>query len=258
MLNAHSIFQRRAWVLWLCTQALCAAAFAQSNTVFEGQGTFAWEASIDGGSTWTRSGLDVPLDVRVVMVRASVEWAPYYPESYLNRIVFDGILVKPGAPTIGDRAGQFFTPVSGGVLAGTAYFGNMMKIGSTPDLPSPRTGSLSFVQPTATGGHQSVDPFHVFSFTLTLDGTPGDRVLGANFWVPSPWNDDQVFTVAFNPWSARFNDRVVPSTTLVPLTLHVLPAPGAWALLIGVLAGRGRRRRAPPHDRPASDRAPPR
>ena len=224
--------------LTCCVLSLSAGlAFAQPFSA-----TLAFEASTDGGTTWRGGLVEVAPDPVTLMVRVRADWTPEAGYAF-RTTAFDVAIYECGE---GDIASSFTRPIPFNAInqtIGASRFGTTIKIDDVRDTFPPGvwvyyifTGQVAQdFNPEFNGDR----PVSIFEFEVHLDGTAGDRTVDAlvqrnNFNVPVSW----VYTTPRG-------DAVSMPTVVSPLTVRVVPGPGAAAFAMGLLVlARRRRRRA--------------
>lgn len=228
-----------------------APAFAQGYRL-TGEASWWWEASGDGGSTWSPSLLEVPATQSLVKVRASVSFPPdrwhYFMGAMIDQTITGVNGAGPNDTAVVTDPG-FFNPQT----LVSRRFGNVLKIDDVSDTlpPGEGSGNWGIGQPSfAAGPWTYANPvIGVIDFNLNLDGSEGDRLVSAwwrnwTAWFP---NDPVVANLPptilvanNNPFTGQ--DFILPTLTINDLTIRVVPAPGVVALLASACAFGGLRR----------------
>ncbi|MDX2148708.1 MAG: hypothetical protein SFZ23_14440 [Planctomycetota bacterium] len=231
---------RTRHVGWLCVVG--AASLATSSALAQvGTATFTWQASADGGQAWQSNLIEVDQSVRDLRVRGWLDWSANAGVA-VETTSFDCIVQTE---SLSDQISEpyrpepfsSFPPQS---LASTR-FGNVIKIDDVRDTLPPGVGirGILIAQPWADSGFPHTDerPLSLLEYSLRLSGELGDRTVSSEFlWLNS-------FDVRL--WISRTGREGAnaPLTTTVPLTIRVIPAPGAAAFMtLGMLAAARRRR----------------
>ncbi len=241
MARRHGRIERYGARLAIAAVASCVVAIAARAQT---SAAFRWQASADNGATWSSSSLSVPQTSASVLVRAVASWTPSSTDEVFARLNFDATVEGRLGSGLADGASAFVVgnppAVVGGVQSvGTFRFGSILKIDRNTDASPPGLGSdwLSIFQLSGMIGLPPIsfdNPITLFSYRLDLDGTPGQRQLSATL--------QSGFLILFPDW--RSNQIRGEPISVEPLTLTVLPAPGAIALLaLGGVVVASRRRR---------------
>lgn len=222
---------------------------APAQYVLEGRATFSWEASIDGGATWTRGTLQVSPTQASVQVRASCAFTNIAPLCYFGYAEFDGTIVGVDGAGMGDwlSAESIVNQGPQFAIVGTR-FGNLLKIDHLSDLALPGEGtrwvSVGQNSPSAGGPTRPgsfANPYaELLSYQLNFDGTPGDRLIGGVFRQFPTLPPDR--NVIVWEWHGQFR-TFAQQMTQDPLTIRVMPAPGVVVVAIVASCIAGRRRR---------------
>lgn len=227
----------------------CAAAPAFAQTFrFEGEATWWWEASVDGGATWSQSLIEVSQQQTSVRIRANCSF-PAVNGYYLGSAIIDQRVTGVNGAGPNDN----LSLISAGIMSVQTFavsrFANVLKIDDAADTLPPGVGSshIYIGQPNPSmGPYTLANPINgLVVFDLLLDGTSGDRHVDA--W----WRDWTPFFPQVPPgpqvfiWNRSLMDpdRIVPALTVNDLTIRVIPAPGVVALLGAACAFAGVRRR---------------
>ncbi len=208
-------------------------------------GILQWQASADNGVTWSSSSLSVPQSSVSVLVRAVVEWQRQGATEVFAGVSFDGTVEGLAGAGAADGIAVIAAPnpielTPRASLVSVQRIGSLLKLDDPSDTAAPGTGtSWIFAAQrslfNAPVGYlpSTANPVPVFQYALVLDGSPGSRVISAvaNASVVHFYPDWLLPTTRFE------------SVAVEPLTLTVLPAPGAITLLAlgGVVAARRRR-----------------
>jgi hypothetical protein len=241
--------------LVFATTSMVMVAVANVQTAgyrFEGTATWWWEASADGGTTWTQTLLEVPQEHTVVQVRASCAF-PQVPRYYFGGAMIDQAITGVNGAGPNDSVNVLNVGFFNQQTIAVQRFGPILKIDDVSDTapPGQGPGHLAIFQPSpAVGAYTYANPVtNLVRFDLLLDGTMGDRLINA--W----WRNWTMFFPNFPDVGpsifVRHNDLldldfIFPTLTVHDLTIRVIPAPGAVALPCPVLLWSTRRRRARP------------
>lgn len=236
--------------------AIVSCAASAQGYRLTGEATWWWEASSDGGSTWTPSLLEVSSEQSVVKVRASVAFPPDRWH-YFQGARIDQMITGVNGAGLNDTVVVTDPGFTNQQTLASRRFGSVVKIDDVSDIlpPGEGPGHWGIFQPGfSTGPWTYANPvLGVIDFNLNLDGSEGDRLVGA--W----WRDWTVFypndpVVANLPPTIRVannnpftgQDYIFPTLTIHDLTIRVVPAPSCAALLATAcgFAGARRRRRA--------------
>jgi len=229
-----------------------APALAQGYRL-AGEATWWWEASADGGTTWTPALLEVPSTQGMVKVRACVAFPPdrwhYFQGARIDQTI-TGMNGAGSSDTVVVTDPGFTNQQT---LA-SRRFGNVLKIDDVSDTLPPGEGAAHWgiFQPGFSAGPWTyANPvIGVIDFNLNLDGSEGDRFISAWWrdWTAFYPNDPVVANLPptirvanNNPFTGQ--DYIFPTLTINDLTIRVVPAPGAVALLASACAFAGVRRR---------------
>lgn len=229
----------------LSALALAAGVAAAAHAQI-GAADFRWQASLDGGASWHGDWLDVPEATPSVRVRALVSWSADAGYAFFWTR-FDALVVA-GSGGFGDGATGLVRPHPFGqgsaqTLMATR-FANTLKLDDSRDTSPPGEGAR-WIQPSQFYEQWNDDfsrsrPASIFEFQLDLDGTTGARLVTQAFGgaLPDGNTTDRVLRI----YTTAQGDSNIPLTTAYPLTINVLPAPGAaLPLLAGVFAQRSKR-----------------
>ncbi len=221
-----------------CMIVLLTASHSHAQYSFEGTATFVWEASTNNGSSWQRD-LVLLNPQQSFLVRALVSFDAGQGR-YFGTSWFDPYATSAGP---GDAADNFsfrfpFHPTDG---IASFHQGSVMRIerGNDGAPPGQGVGWIKTDQSHVTGAVTFANPVDIFTFRYLPDATPGDRVLTSAFFLTPGWDSNRVVRVNVFP----DGQQIVPATTLLPLTIRVIPAPAPLALLGVSLALTPRRRR---------------
>jgi len=220
-----------------------APSVAWSQIIFDGTATWSWEASTDGGATWHRGMLEVPTSQGAVQVRSSLAFPPPPTGSGggFSTAALDGVV--GGAGPLDSVSG-----LNGGNLRSFNFvasrFGSTIKIDDPVDTLPPGLGSRWAVltQSRAQGNRSLANPIILLSYTLTLDGSIGDRLVEGIFRQPPGYPPGHV--VSIDMGMAQEAPTLVPFLIQEPLTIRVVPTPTTLATGTLGLAFLSRRRRA--------------
>lgn len=229
----------RVMLLWLSCGATVGTASAQVFRL-EGQATFAWQASTDNGVTWQGSLVSVNPS-QSFLVRASVAFEPGAGR-YFSGSWYDPYVTNAGP---GDAADSFAMQFPFSVTDSIASFhqGTTMRIerGNDGAPPGQGVGWIKSEQSAAIGPVTFANPVVALTFRFLPDSTPGDRVLTSAFFVTPGWDASRFVRV--NLFADPDATQFVPATTLLPLTIRVIPAPSALGVLVAGFIVAARRRR---------------
>jgi hypothetical protein len=214
-------------------------AFAQYT--FEGSARWWWESSSDGGASWLEGSRSVDQAAQSVLIRARLTYTQP-PDAYFGFTYFDAVVYGAGA---GDGVRSMGLGMLGSYPLAARRFGSTIKIDSDLDTDPPgvgpwwiRTGQAS---PQTFPTPLYDNPLTVFSYSLVLDGTLGDRVIDHIYRpIVNVPNDRNVFVYNLRTPCVLLAEQ----TTYAPMTIHVVPAPlGASLLACGLGTCMIRRRR---------------
>lgn len=176
----NQIRRRCATVCVAC--AITASGCCAQINVVRGTAYWQWEISTDLGASWRQGVIDVEANQPFVDVRARCLFDQESDRFYYGGVLFDGIV--RGAQ-VGDSIGgiEFGTTLFGGAVV--QRFSDVLKVDRSGDDLPPGEGPrwLSPLQPSPIVGriNDFSNPFEMFSYRLYLDGTPGEREIGAVF-----------------------------------------------------------------------------
>jgi hypothetical protein len=207
----------------------------------EGEATWWWEASADGGATWTPSFLEVPAGQGVVKVRASCAFPPG-PRHYFAGAMIDQTITGLNHAGLNDTVVVTDQGFTNPQTLNSLRFGNVLKIDDESDTLPPGEGPSNWgiFQPGhAVGPWTYANPvLGLMDFDLYLDGTAGDRLIDAWWRDWSAYFPNDPIIANMGPAILMLNrnlvdwDYIYPDLTVNPLTIRVIPAPGAVALLL--------------------------
>jgi hypothetical protein len=226
------------------------ATAAHAQTVrFEGQATWWWEASADGGATWSASTLEVPQSQGTVRVRTTCSFPPVFGY-YLGGAAIDQRITGVSNAGLNDTLSILNVGIMSVQTFAARRFGNILKIDDVSDTLPPGEGSahLFIGQPNPSiGPYTLANPItNLVVFDLHLDGSAGDRFVDAWWrdWTPNYPQIPPGPRIHVRNRDLADPDIIVPDLTVNPLTIRVIPAPGAVAVLaaFGFAVGRRRRR----------------
>jgi hypothetical protein len=227
MFNTRSaIFSFLAIICGLCNTSVSCA-----QIIFDGTATWSWEASIDGGATWHRGLFDVPASQRDVRVRSSLSFPP--PTGLgggFSTAELDGVVHGAGPlDSISQLSGGNL--LSGNFVA--SRFGSTLKIDDPVDTLPPGLGPRWAVlaQSRNQTGRSLANPIILLSYTLSLDGTSGDRVIDGIFRQRPDYPLGHV--VSIDMGRNEEAPTLVPFLIQEPLTIRVVPSPAT--LVVGLL-----------------------
>lgn len=217
-------------------------AFAQPYAV-----QLDWQVSTDNGSTWHGGNIQVPPSQSSVLVRLHAAWNAL-PLHYFASTQFDGLVRTPGRETA-DQVDSYnvgidipWTDTFNTAGFATTRFGDTLKIDDSRDTQEPGAGPRRIMvdqfPPIFAEFLHPENPAILFSYRLTLDGTPGDRLISGLFRVLVQGRPDHLRGLYISPFPGH--------TTIVPTTINdasvtVLPAPFSYLVFVPafVLARRG-------------------
>ncbi|MDX2148709.1 MAG: hypothetical protein SFZ23_14445 [Planctomycetota bacterium] len=228
---------------FLSRNLLVAIALSPSVALAQvGTATFTWQASTDGGQTWQSNLIEVDQVVRDLRVRGWFDWSPDAGVALFNT-TFDCTISSMSNGDIATDPSRRapFTSFHQQSLVATR-FGNVIKVDDERDTAPPGVGTRGVTNNQLwrdAGLPYTEDrPLSLLSFTFRLSGDLGDRTIDSSFGL-APTTDyrPRLFTSRSSSASNQ------PLTTTVPLTIRVVPAPGAAAFMtLGMLAASRRRR----------------
>ncbi|MDX2148706.1 MAG: hypothetical protein SFZ23_14430 [Planctomycetota bacterium] len=223
-----------------CSCFTGAAILAGSSALAQvGTATFTWQASADGGQTWQSNLIEVDQSVRDFRVRGWLDWSTDAGVAVAATVFDCSVHTTSAADFVQNPSRREpFNSFPPQTLVSTR-FANTIKIDDSRDTDPPGVGTrgVTIGQGWADSGfpHTSERPISLLDFSLRLSGELGDRSVISEFLWLDP-NDVYIYVSR----SSRTN---VPHTTTVPLTIRVIPAPGAAAFMtFGMLAAARRRR----------------
>ena len=235
---------------WFCLGlALAGCRSASAQVVYGGEGHWWWEASTDGGVSYSAGLVEVPQTQGSVLVRGRFEFPAgqrhYFGLAGLDAAVFNA------AP------GDSITNATGGeaMISGVVHrLPGILKIDAIDDTLPPGQGpgwtGLRQDPPWTLPVPSYSNPITLVEYSLTLDPTPGNRLIGGIF----VYFDVDGHSTAATIYSTYFTDRDTVyrvSFTQDPLTVRVVPAPGVMALA-GAGVALASRRRGAAHCAPAN------
>lgn len=230
---------------WRLTAKTCVVFAALSSSIANAQigtGTFTWQLSLDDGVTWQTGVVEAPQTQQRVHVRAVAAWDNFDTGWAYASTAFDATWTSAGPGGLGDSAGEMmhiepFT-VSFQTLR-ASRFGQVVKIDDSRDTQPPGMGANWVANGQYDSGFgqpfSSANPVAVFRYSMTLDGSLGERTASAVFL--NRGAPGRFMTLFLRPGTG--SNR--PLTTQVSATLRVIPSPGTLALL-GALVFAPRRR----------------
>lgn len=221
--------------------SLSVGAPAVAQVVYGGEGHWWWEASVDGGATYSAGLVEVPQSQASVLVRGRFEF-PAAPLHYFGIAGLDAAVFNP-AP------GDNITNVTGGevMISGVVHrLPGILKIDAVGDSLPPGQGpgwaGLRQDPPWTIPVPSYSNPITLVEYRLTLDATPGNRLIGGIF----VYSDVDGHSTAATIYSTYVSDRDIVyrvSFTQDPLTVRVVPAPGVLGAVCSALVLTARRRR---------------
>ncbi|MDX2148707.1 MAG: hypothetical protein SFZ23_14435 [Planctomycetota bacterium] len=224
-----------------CSCFTGAASLATSSALAQvGTATFTWQASADGGQTWQSNLIDV-LPRQTMQIRGLFDWSPD-AGLLMGGAGFDATIDGAGeddAPDAFARREPFASNEPQTIVA--SRFGTTIKIDDSRDTRPPGNGTrgvrISQAWPD-TGSPFTLDkPLVFLTFNFTIDASVISRIVSSTFR-----NGNTSDTPPFL-WLRNNGGPNRPTTTTVPLTIPVIPAPGAAAFMtFGMLAAARRRR----------------
>ncbi len=220
---------------------ICNPSPAYSQIIFDGTATWSWEASTDGGATWHRGMLEVPTSQGAVQVRSSLAFPPPPTGSGggFSTAALDGVVSGAGPlDSISHLSGGHL--LSGNFVA--SRFGSTLKIDDPVDTLPPGLGSRWAVlaQSRNQTGRSLANPIILLSYTLSLDGSFGDRVIDGIFRQRPNYPLGHV--VSIDMGRNEEAPTLVPFVIQEPLTIRVVPGPATAILGVLGLAFASRRR----------------
>jgi hypothetical protein len=239
----------RSMLVLFTATVFAPVAYAGFGYRFEGQANWWWEASADGGATWSQTIISVPQSQSSIRVRATCSFPPVFGY-YFGGAMIDQTITGVHNSSIGDTATVLNVGFNNQQTIGVTRFGNVLKIDDASDSLPPGQGAshLGIFQPQpALGPFTLANPVtNLVVFNLHLDGSLGDRVVDA--WWRSwegylPGMPDVSPAIFVYNRNLNDTDLIFPSLTVNPLTIRVVPVPGipAIALIATVLVARRRR-----------------
>lgn len=216
--------------------AACSALIALSWTsiAFGQVGTawLTWQASVDGGDTWTSGQVSAAPGTRV-KVRGLVDWsadAGYSLSACSFDAVLRGLSGSGGADQILDSRRPPPLEFVGQTLE-ASRFGDLIKIDDSRDTQPPGLGTLAIrsSQPAEDFGqpHTNARPLSVFECTLALDSSLGMREFSSLWWT-TPTGQQRILL-----WRSPHAQDLqnTPEAIMVRLRINVVPAPaGMWVV----------------------------
>jgi hypothetical protein len=219
-----------------------------TNAYAQGTLRFAWQGSVDGGTTWVEDRVAVEDPNAEILVRAQIQWenSPGYA---LASAAYDVTITGVQNTGMSDQVSNIikiepFTSTQQ-TLAVTR-FGSVLKIDDSRDNSPPGAGDRRVVssQFFEIGGmpFSRDNPVNFFGFTLRLDGSLGTRVVNHIFGETAGGG-----IITPRLYTTPQGGQTSPMPISIPLEIAVIPAPSAaicFACGSFVLAGRRRRSRA--------------
>ncbi|MDX2147462.1 MAG: hypothetical protein SFZ23_08050 [Planctomycetota bacterium] len=214
-----------------------------------GTASLTWQASLDGGTTWTSNEVQTLIGTSV-RIRAVASWSQDAGYSF-DLSQFDGTVRGFAGAGRTDAATNFRvpSPLTAGISGGDTYvaqrFADILKIDEVRDTVAPGLGqrSIAPAQLYESAGlpHTTANPLSIFEYTLQLDGSAGTREVSSVWLLPPIGNPVRIRTWRGPSFMDGNNS---PETSVVPLRINVVvPAPASAACLMIVASGLARRRR---------------
>jgi hypothetical protein len=243
----------------ICCTSLCVlpvwvflAGYGESRAVAQVSGTadWWWEASADGGQTWSRDRLVVDAGPRDVLIRSfcsfqSVGQPGTFPYTYFAEALGDPIVTGVGS-TDSIRSVNGGRTTSGGgpnSLVMAQRFGTTLKIDYPEDARPPGEGTRWMIFSQNPLQNRPDNPMALVNYTLTLDGSVGTREASIVLLSRNTDAPNQFVTIGLFPPTGGTIDEF-PELRQFPVQIEVVPGPGAFSLIIAVSSvWIGRRRR---------------
>jgi hypothetical protein len=194
--------------------------------------TFDWQVSIDGGTTWRTGFVEAPESQQSVLIRGHIQWTPMQNVVFAS-VNFDATVRTRGrvAADITDQyASEEFNWMYGVRAFSATRFDDVLKVDRFDDLEPPgvgRGGIMPGQLAPNMGSPIGSNPISVFQYRLTLDGVAGEREIGGLFRTAETGSVVSLWGL----WGGtNYTSRRLP-TTVTEVTLRVVPAPGAAAIL---------------------------
>ncbi|MDX2147463.1 MAG: hypothetical protein SFZ23_08055 [Planctomycetota bacterium] len=226
--------------LFIVFNAVASPALAQIGTA-----SLTWQASLDGGETWSSNEIQT-LTGTSIRVRALASWSPDAGYSFASSR-FDAFVRGLFGAGSQDTVTEWSIPAPLLTVQTvvSARFGDTIKIDDARDSNPPGRGnySLSPLQQFEQSGvpHTRANPVAVFQYTLNLDQSAGVREV-SSAWFRPPVGAVVPIRLWRGPAGADLQN--VPATTLVPLRINVVvPAPAPTIVVATGMACMLRRRR---------------
>lgn len=222
------------------------ATFSQIEVVYSGNADWTWEGSADGGVTWHNSLIQIDRALPSLLVRATCSFDRPTSSRYFGFVAFDATVENAGDSDHIDSIEFGGTRMLGALPAlNVQRLGSTLKVDYTIDTSPPGQG-LRWLTPG--NSHPSVPivpdtshPFTAMTYSLVLDGTPGDRLLSAAYQSSHP-------SLRSGQWLWSYDANNTSTTTMqalhaYPLTVRVVPSPSVLGLLAAAFMPFTRRRR---------------
>jgi hypothetical protein len=209
-----------------------------------GSSSLRWQASLDNGQTWQDSEVFVNSLQTEVRLRGLLDWSTDAGFAFA-RATFDTI-IQGGANDITDTIVDARSPFPLNLVFAqtlvTTRFGNLLKIDDSRDTMPPGQGLRGIFPhnpvPAFDTRWTSANPLSIFEFTLVLDGSLGSRTISSIYAQTS--QGTPTYPSFYTSMGGATNFTI--QTTVVPLTVTVIPAPASMALALGIMCIAGRRR----------------
>jgi hypothetical protein len=238
-------------LLCACAVIHLSSARASAQLVFPGEpALWQWQASLDNGQTWSGGAVNVSTPSSSVRIRGLATFPTTFDRAYFGGVQFDPYV--EGISNVG--LGDTISSITLGQMQPrfqflqARRFGNRIRIDDEVDFLPPGVGTswaLSGQAPNNGTSPEPVfdNPVSVFEYTLSLDGTLGDRLVTAAWSTDTAFGYSPYITTYVRTFEHRGQQWRHP-TTEETITIRVIPAPASAALFLLALPLAARRRRA--------------
>lgn len=226
--------------------SLLESAIGQVQYVVAGDAYWTWEISADGGVTWRSGVTEVPQSQGSVSVRARCLFEQPTINHHFGVVWFDATVDGIGAADQIRDLGFGGTRMAGALShINTQRFGDLLKIDWETDVAPPGIGS-AWLSPGNSGPGVPVvpdasNPFVAMSYTIDLDGSPGDRMISGTYRDDYPPFPPGQWALVFQQGNTFTG--FVQALHDFPATIRVVPSPIA-AIILGYPFACVRTRRA--------------
>lgn len=206
---------------WSTVASICASYASGEPTT----ASFWWEVSLDNGSTWTASNIEVTTEQQYIWLRARSSFVSDDWRTIFGRVFFDPFV---SGASQGDDIDQWSYEEMNWAIRPTVRhrLGNLIKLDQPNDVQPPGLGSGGLTPfqpiPILTYDYDRNNPVTVFSFRLALDGVPGTREVSCALMHLNADNAPDRYTLVWSRGaSTEWTGYMLPTSSSPPLAITI-------------------------------------